>query len=318
MGITLGPERLGHPLQPRPRRQRARCATSPPATSAATDGRHPDRRRRQGPAAARSPDGQGRLEFHAGVSYRNMPGLSRRSDRAVRERDEDAAAARHPRQADRRPPAEGPGQRPAARADGAQPADPARIIRSTRRAAGRQAAGDADLALGPGPGAAAAAVRARSTASAGRSSAASIWCAASACCSAGRASTCPARPAISTPTTPPRAGRRRGAEGARPGLRPRRGAGRGVARGQGRREGQGAGADRPAHRRPAAGGAAAATATGASWSRRTIARRCGRGPMPTARCRSPSRAPASRRRARLPMMSRRRPGASWPSRRDTS
>ena len=47
-------------------------------------------------------------------------------------------------------------------------------------------------------------------------------------------------------------------EDSRPGLRPRRGAGRGLARGQGRRQGQGPGRDRPAHRRPAARGAAGA------------------------------------------------------------
>ena len=48
----------------------------------------------------------------------------------------------------------------------------------------------------------------------------------------------------------------RGAEGPRPRLRPRRGPRRGVARRPGRRQGGGAGADRPRHRRPAAGGAA--------------------------------------------------------------
>ena len=41
-------------------------------------------------------------------------------------------------------------------------------------------------------------------------------------------------------------------------------------------------------------------ATGGSWSRPTTARRCGRGPTPTAWCRSRSPAPASRRTARRP------------------
>ena len=51
-------------------------------------------------------------------------------------------------------------------------------------------------------------------------------------------------------------------------------------------------------------------ATGASWYRRTIARRCGRGPTPMAWCRSPSPAPASRRMARRPTMRRSPPRPS--------
>ena len=62
----------------------------------------------------------GRLEFHAGVQYRNI--LIYRAERQagpVRGRHEDSAPARHPGQAGRRLPAEGPGGRAAHRPDGA-------------------------------------------------------------------------------------------------------------------------------------------------------------------------------------------------------
>ena len=99
----------------------------------------------------------------------------------------------------------------------------------------------------------------RCTASAARSSAPSIWCAASACCSAGSASTCRARPAISTPTTPPRAAPPSppcritiwSASTSRRRTRRR-------TKGKADEKVKALEADRRAHRRPAAGGAAEA------------------------------------------------------------
>ena len=69
----------------------------------------------------------------------------------------------------------------------------------------RQEAGERDLAVGPGQGAQRAEVRRRPWPRTGRSSRPSTWSGAWACWPAGRASTSRARPAISTPTTPPRA-----------------------------------------------------------------------------------------------------------------
>ena len=69
-------------------------------------------------SGARRPMGRRRpLEFHPGVSYRNI--LVYRPPRLagpVLRRDEDAAAARHPRSAHRRSSAQRPGQRSAKRA----------------------------------------------------------------------------------------------------------------------------------------------------------------------------------------------------------
>ena len=277
MGINLGPDdwAIRCNLVHVDRRQ-MRDFTAGHITS--EDGQRADR---GAPAGARRPAGRRR---HARVpprrQYRNIlvyRGAARPSPFAAETKTQpphDIPTGR------RRPPAAGAGRRPAGATDGARASRSSPTTRSTRRASptGKKPATQIWL-WGQGKAPTVAAVRARRTASAGRSSAPSIWSAASACCSAGTASTCPGRPAISTPTTPPRA-----ATASRPWRTHDlvcvhvEAPGRGVARGQGRREGEGPGADRRAHRRPAAGGAAEATATGASWSRRTTARRCDPGP----------------------------------------
>ena len=79
----------------------------------------------------------GGLQRRARVPRRRQlsqhPRLSRRRG-ALRRRHQDAAAARHPRQADRRSPAAGPGQRPAAALDASRAARSCATIPSTRRA----------------------------------------------------------------------------------------------------------------------------------------------------------------------------------------
>ena len=145
------------------------------------------------------------VEFHPGVSYRNLmiyrgrPGDPPFGDdtKTTPPHDvPDQPAADHlPR---------GDGRRPAPRADGGRAEGRRRPPGQPGPGRGRQAPGERDLALGPGEGPAAPAASTSCTACRGRSSRRSTWSGASACSPAGTGSTSPARPATSTPTTPPR------------------------------------------------------------------------------------------------------------------
>ena len=171
-------------------------------------------------------------------------------------------------------------------------------VNQARRTAGK--AGHASLALGPGGGTQSKELRMMSTASTGPSSARSTWCAASACCWAGNASTFPAHRLPRHRLCRQRSLRRGRPKKPRPRVRSRGGPRRGVARRQGRCQGQGAGRDRSPHRRPASGSAAQLRRLGVFSCRPTTAHRCGRGRTLTAPCRSPSPAPASHPRGNLP------------------
>ena len=98
------------------------------------EGRRADRGAADEHWAARAPDGAGRLEFHPGVSYRNI--LVYRSDGPAPFADETKTQPPHdiPDQpiADYLP--QGPGSDLLRRPDGAQPGGPGATIRSTRRA----------------------------------------------------------------------------------------------------------------------------------------------------------------------------------------
>ena len=270
-------------------------------------------------AALGGPVAGGRLEFHPGVSYRNI--LVFRADKAApfTAGDEDAAAARHSRSAHRRPSAQGAGERTAARSDGAQPGRSAPSIRSTGRASrsgkrpatqiwlwgqgkaptlrpfaevyGKRGAiiSAVDLVRGVGvllgwkridvPGATG--YLDTDYAAKGRYAVAALT----------------DHDLVCVHVEAPDEASHEGRADAKVKALER---------------------DRPAHRRPAAGSAAAGTATGAFWCRRTTARRCGPAPTPTARCRSPWPGPGSRRRASRPTTRPSRRKAIWCSRRATN
>ena len=94
-----------------------RCATSPPGTSPARTAGRSSKRVQQalgGPVRRDAWPRQRRLEFHPGVSYRNILVYRGDGPAPFATETQDAAAARHSRPAHRRPSAARAGQRAAA------------------------------------------------------------------------------------------------------------------------------------------------------------------------------------------------------------
>ena len=118
MGIPLGPQRLGRSAATSSHVENGEMRDFTAGHITSEEGRPLDRGR---PGRARRPRRRRPARVHRRRQLSQHPRLPRRQAGPVRRRDEDAAAARHSRQAHRRPSAEGTGQRSAARPDGAQP-----------------------------------------------------------------------------------------------------------------------------------------------------------------------------------------------------